>query len=533
MFRLDIPLWTYSFRFLRFHLLAEVGPTRDDQAATNALRSIYTMSKERIDVQVLALASLMEAMVSLRNGADGVDNAQRGLSRVFTQQNGGLDIPPQLEVLTQLLDICCSLLLSRTQECDPKLRKLHATLDQTARWLSWKEDGEFSIDVNPVRPGRPPEGLKVKWLNKDDVFAVGYFLSGLVKFQKNVEENGKAERFLTEGLKTIDSESLRAVCRDMTDSDSATRDNCRIYPNFAGGVEEQIRMEEVTQIVHVPVLCVPSLHEDRLGLGIESWFSLPVIASSLAYPTQIFKQLEEVVVPLNLLPNSALALQITYLRAVISHGTNDLYQAVQSYTEVVCNSPPDAELSIISKLNQILILRPQNPSEADALLSSVERFCPQHKNELLKAAYITIKATARGELVKTKNYLSLALRHAAAAGNVQLTFIVLNFMCHRFFSGVVSEQAEKSAKAAWQNAKRGRDTLWTLMGGQMYADCLARKGNDLEAMRQQQMNEEARLQVVKNLTRNLPPPLPYQEVEQLDEELDDAAMYAMRVMQHQ
>jgi len=246
---------------------------------------------------------------------------------------------------------------------------------------------------------------------------------------------------------------------------------------------------------------------------------------------QIFKQLEEVAAPLALPPYSPLALHITYLRAVISHGTNDLYQAVQAYTTVVSNTPADSELSMISKLNQILILRPQNPSEADALLTSVERYCPQHKNELLKAAYIAVKATARGELVKTKNYLSLALRHAAAAGNVQLTFIVLNFMCHRFFSGVVSEQAEKSAKAAWQNAKKGRDTLWTLMGGQMYADCLGRKGNDLEAMRQQQMNGETSLQVIKNLTRNLPPPPPYQEVDQLDEEIDDASMYAMQVMQ--
>lgn len=134
---------------------------------------------------------------------------------------------------------------------------------------------------------------------------------------------------------------------------------------------------------------------------------------------------------------------------------------------------------------------------------SVERFCTPHKNDLITAAYVAVKATERGELVKTKNYLSLALRTAAAASNVQLTFIVLNFMCHRFFAGVVSEQAEKSAKAAMQNAKKGRDTLWTYMGGQMYADCLARKGNDLEEARQRDMNEVARQQVVRNLTRHL------------------------------
>jgi hypothetical protein len=162
------------------------------------------MSGERRDMQVVALASVMEAMVSLRGGADGVEAAQRSLARVFAQQNSGGDIPPQLEVLTQLLDICCSVMLGKTQECDPKIRRLHSMLDQPTRWINWKEDGEFEVMVNPSRQGRPPESLKLKWLNKDDVFTLGYFLSGLCKFQKNVEENGKAERFLTEGLKTID-----------------------------------------------------------------------------------------------------------------------------------------------------------------------------------------------------------------------------------------------------------------------------------------------------------------------------------------
>jgi hypothetical protein len=150
-------------------------------------------------------------------------------------------------------------------------------------------------------------------------------------------------------------------------------------------------------------------------------------------------------------------------------------------------------------------LRLSDPPKAESLLASIERLCPQHKNELLKAAYTTVKATERGELVRTKNYLSVALRQATCTSNVQLTFIVLNFMCHRFFAGVVSEQAEKSARAALQNAKKGRDTLWALMGGQMYADCLARKGHEVEEMRQRQINEEARIRVVNNLTRHFPP----------------------------
>ncbi|KAA8913163.1 cohesin loading factor [Sphaerosporella brunnea] len=467
---LDIPLWAYAFRLLRFNLLAQMSPARDDQNAISTLRTVCTMSNERRDMQVLALASIMEAMVSLRNGADGVEAAQRSLARVFTQQNGGNQITPQLEVLTQVLDICCSVMLGKTQECDPKIRKLHNMLDQPERWINWREDAEFEVLVNPSRHGRPTESLKLRWLSRDEVFTLGYFLSGLCKFQKNVEENGKAERFLTEGLKTVERKKEGSVQSSLEESKN------KLYWRWT-----------LKAYMYLYYAFLLSMRTD--------WDSA----------LKVFKQLQEVGSLLNLAPDSPLSLQIAYLDAVIKHGTNDLYNALCLYNFIIASLPGDHELSIISKLNSILIQRIHNPPAAENLLASIERLGVTHKNELLRAAFIAVKATERGSLITTKNYLSTALRQAAAAGNVQLTFIVLNFMCHRFFNGVISEQAEKSAKAAMQNAKKGRDTLWTLMGGQMYADCLARKGNEIEEVRQRQMNEDARVQVVRNLVRNFPP----------------------------
>lgn len=40
-----------------------------------------------------------------------------------------------------------------------------------------------------------------------------------------------------------------------------------------------------------------------------------------------------------------------------------------------------------------------------------------------------------------------------------------------------------------------------------HADCLARKGNEFDAMRQRHMNEDARSAVVANLTRHQRDPL--------------------------
>lgn len=183
---------------------------------------------------------------------------------------------------------------------------------------------------------------------------------------------------------------------------------------------------------------------------------------------RMYQRLEEAttVFPIN---DTSLMTLINYLRATLYHGTNELSSAFAFYSHTVATTAPDSELNLIAKMNQILILRTYDPVQASALMASIEKPCTVSKNALFRAAFLAVKATERGELVKTKNHLAMALQMATGAANQQLTYIVLSFMYHRFFAGVVSEQAEKSARAALQNAKKGRDDLWTLMAGEMYA----------------------------------------------------------------
>lgn len=70
-------------------------------------------------------------------------------------------------------------------------------------------------------------------------------------------------------------------------------------------------------------------------------------------------------------------------------------------------------------------------------------------------------------LTSFRKFLATALQSAQQLANQQIIFIVLSFMCHRFFNGVVSEQAEKSARAAYLNSKKGKDNMWSLMSGRM------------------------------------------------------------------
>ncbi|KAI5849558.1 cohesin loading factor [Morchella snyderi] len=484
---LDMPHHTYSFRFLRVSMLTDPSsPIHDIASAITTLQKISNTAHARRDLAIFALANLMEAMISIQAGTDGVEAAQRALAKANSIQTEADEAVAQLAVLRQVMDIVCSLMLGRTAESEAKMKVLHHMLDSKERWAAWAESGEFAIPVNPPRLGRPVETLRFTWLTKDDVFVVGYFISGLCKFQKNVDEAGKAERFLQEGLRSIDR-----LLQHHPDSSSSSSSSSSTTTTASAGPSTLVAATEKNvwrqtlrcyiQLYHTFLLCVRTEWDG----AIKGFNALRDAFSAL--PTQP---------P----PLSAL---ILYLQATIYQGTNALPLALSCYAAIAAAAhPPDSELALISALNSVLILRGADPARAEAVLAGVEKACGATKNGLLKAAYTCVRATERGELVKTKNWLSVALQLATQCANQQMTYIVLNFMCQRFFTGVVSEQAEKSARAALQNAMRGRDGLWSLMGGEMYADCLARKGNEFDAMRQRHVNEEMRSAVLANLTRH-------------------------------
>ena len=59
--------------------------------------------------------------------------------------------------------------------------------------------------------------------------------------------------------------------------------------------------------------------------------------------------------------------------------------------------------------------------------------------------------------------------------------VVLNIMSWKFFSGVVGEQAEKSARAGQALAKKSADTLWTCVAAGILAETLEAAGRIEEA----------------------------------------------------
>lgn len=150
------------------------------------------------------LSNLMEAMASLHLGPEGVETAQRALGRANSMQ---LETPlcAEIEFLRHTVELVCSLMLGRPNaELETKLKGLQVMLSARENWENWSPVGDFEVAVHPPRQGKAKEYLRFRWFARDDIFIIGYFLSGMARFQANAQEGHKAEKFLKEALRRLE-----------------------------------------------------------------------------------------------------------------------------------------------------------------------------------------------------------------------------------------------------------------------------------------------------------------------------------------
>ena len=195
-----------------------------------------------------------------------------------------------------------------------------------------------------------------------------------------------------------------------------------------------------------------------------------------------------------------------YLKGTIAQGTGDLSAAFSIYESVVQNicpaeqRPPglqsqtnlrnltqlNRELYILSTLNICQVIRKSNhPNHYrfDTFLAQVAPHCTHSPNRGIRSAYSLISAAcpASSKIITTKQSLHHALESAKATGNNKLMCLVLNIMSWKFFSGVVGEQAEKSARAGQALAKKCADNLWGCVAAGVLAETLDAAGRIEEA----------------------------------------------------
>lgn len=211
--------WEYAFRFLRVTLSLSSPSHQDSVQALQHLHKIAAMATRNGDKAVSAMAAVIEALAHLQQGvgSDAIEQAQRAVATARSHQlNDELRHIPQLVTLTQMVDICCSLLDYDINQSSQKLKVMQALVDETLNESNWHADGSFSIPLNGKSAGpssidtgdilQVQNGtllLSFNWLPQHDLYALSYFLSSITLSAKNSYDGRKAEKYLDEGLRMI------------------------------------------------------------------------------------------------------------------------------------------------------------------------------------------------------------------------------------------------------------------------------------------------------------------------------------------
>jgi len=201
-------------------------------------------------------------------------------------------------------------------------------------------------------------------------------------------------------------------------------------------------------------------------------------------------RLETAIKSLNVPMSGPLGFFVLYLEGVYHQGVGELDTALDIFKD------PKFDLSqfqsaslnavnqfirdvcLLAALNKVWIL--QHPDWQDAsvntrLIANLEGFFQNHPTGDMQTAFNLVVASINvdppAQMVKIKSHLGTALVRAKATGNAQFVCLTLNIMCSKFFSGVVGNQAEKSAMAGRMQAQRSKNVLWMSVAEGMLARC--------------------------------------------------------------
>lgn len=148
----------------------------------------------------------------------------------------------------------------------------------------------------------------------------------------------------------------------------------------------------------------------------------------------------------------------------------------------------ERDLGILAALNQLSIYQEskrQDKAKNKVLLEQLKTRCENHANKHIETAWNVLAAAIVTEppmaMHETKAHLKKALNGASSTKNTQFLCITLSLMFNHFFSNIVGEQAEKSARAASVQAQYNGNPLWRSVADGALARCLEVQGKHEEA----------------------------------------------------
>lgn len=480
--------WVYAFRFLRVSLSLQIPSHPETSSALQHLHAISALAEKQGDRAIFVTSAALEAMVHLRiPGSDSIEQAQRAIAsaRSFQLETSVKELG-QIVALVDFLDLMCSLQHYVPDQAAAKMTAMQKIMDQAVLASTGKDNGTFNVLVDRSSGGqltastggiftKTADGrdhITFSWLHRRDLYSLAYYLSGVTSHLRNED---RAENYLREGIKLI-RESLdlhEPVNESMAGASSriAWRIlmdwHMRLHLAFIACSRADWSSAEATLV---------ALRETAKNSFIDSTDTLPRLATYLSGVVNQGKGLTDLALSTYQLP--ILALPASNARPNDAH----------------------TDIAILAAMNSLLLIRdPSHPQHyvSDTLLAQLDPICLAHPNKAIVSAYFIIQANTKGKdsIVKTKHCIQSALQAAKSIANQQLLCISMNLMTATFFTDIVGEQAEKSAKAGRLLAKRCKDDLWVCVADGMLVDTLEKHGKMQEAqvVRQEMLELRAKL----------------------------------------
>lgn len=165
---------------------------------------------------MLAVAATSEALIYLRlsTGAESIEQAQRALAVARSSQlDPAVAQIPQLAAMMHFVDLGWSLRTNDPVQAVSKLQAMQAALETIHDGNAWTESGTFFVPISHTQDLLPASQtgivrddidnsrkLLLDWVPKEDIYNLGFLLSGICTAHKNTLDGFKSEQMLKEGV---------------------------------------------------------------------------------------------------------------------------------------------------------------------------------------------------------------------------------------------------------------------------------------------------------------------------------------------
>ena len=143
-----------------------------------------------------------------------MEQAQRALAMARSSQlDSAVAQIPQLAAMMHFVDLCWSLRTNEPIQAVSKLQAMQAALETIHDGNSWTDSGMFFVPISHtqgllpashtgiVRDGiHNSRKLLLDWVPKEDIYNLGFLLSGICTAHKNTLDGFKSEQMLKEGV---------------------------------------------------------------------------------------------------------------------------------------------------------------------------------------------------------------------------------------------------------------------------------------------------------------------------------------------